>query len=137
MKTLISAFFVLSFLLFNTTGFCVENDNPQREQTLQIVSSPEIYDLASDWVAGYGNLNPGRKIELRLQAEETSMEEGNLYLLANNHPILANEANAWKLIIGHDVVVPVINAKNPLLAEINKKGLTADDFARLISEKAD
>lgn len=137
MKTLISALFVLSFLLFNTTVYCVENDNPQREQTLQIVSSPEIYDLASSWVAGYGNLNPGRKIELRLQSEETSMEEGTLYLLANNHPILANEVNAWKLIIGHDLVVPVINAKNPLLAEINKKGLTADDFARLISEKAD
>ena len=137
MKTLISAFFVLSFLLFNTAGLCVENDNPPKEQTLQIVSSPEIYDLASNWVAGYGKLNPGQKIELRLQSEETAMKEGNLYLLANNHPTLANEESGWKLVIGHDLVVPVINAKNPLLAEIKIKGLTADDFARLISEKAD
>jgi glycine cleavage system H lipoate-binding protein/ABC-type phosphate transport system substrate-binding protein len=137
MKTLISAFFVLSFLLFNTTGFCIENDNQQKEQTLQIVSSPEIYDLASNWVAGYGKLNPGQKIELRLQSEETAMEEGNLYLHANNHPTLTNEETAWKLVIGHDLVVPVINAKNPLLTEINIKGLTADDFSRLISEKAD
>jgi glycine cleavage system H lipoate-binding protein len=137
MKTLISAFFMLSFLLINTAGFCVENDNPQSEQALQIVSSPEIYDLATNWMAGYSNLNPGQKIELRLQSEETTLEEGNLYLLTNNHLILESEVNTWKLVIGHDLVVPVINTKNPLLAEINKKGLTADDFARLISEKSD
>jgi glycine cleavage system H lipoate-binding protein/ABC-type phosphate transport system substrate-binding protein len=143
MKTLISAFFVLSFLLFNTAGFSVENDNQKGEQpatakpTLQIVSSPEIYDLATNWVAGFGILHPEQKIDLRLQSEETPLEEGNLYLLSNNHPIVANEETAWKLVIGHDLVVTVINSKNPLLAEINKKGLTTEDFARLISEKPD
>ena len=143
MKTLIFAFFVLSFLLFNTAGFSVENDNQKGEQpatakqTLQIVSSPEIYDLATNWVAGFGILHPEQKIDLRLQSEETPLEEGNLYLLSNNHPIVANEETAWKLVIGHDLVVTVINSKNPLLAEINKKGLTTEDFARLISEKPD
>ena len=143
MKTLISAFFVLSFLFFNTAGFCVENDNQKGEQaataqqTLQIVSSPEIYDLATNWVAGFGILHPEQKIDLRLQSAETILEEGNLYLLTNNHPIATSEETAWKLVIGHDLVVPVINSKNPLLAEINKTGLTAEDFARLISEKPD
>ena len=143
MKTLISAFFVLSFLLFNTAGFCVENDiqkgdNPATgQQTLQIVSSPELSDLATNWVAGYSNLHPGQKIELSFQTEATTLEEGNLYLLTNNHSIFTNQENAWKLVIGHDLVVPVINSKNPLLGEISKKGLTAEDFARLISEKSD
>ncbi len=139
MKTLISTFFVLSFLLFNTASFSVENDNPQREQTLQIVSSPEIFDLASNWVAGFGNLHPDQKIDLRIQSDETVLQEGNLYLLTNtnNHLSMENNETAWKLIVGHDLVVPVINSRNPLLAEINIKGLTADDFARLISEKSD
>lgn len=139
MKTLISTFFVLSFLLFNTASFSVENDNPQREQTLQIVSSPEIFDLASNWVAGFGNLHPDQKIDLRIQSDETALQEGNLYLLTNtnNHLSMENNETAWKLIVGHDLVVPVINSRNPLLAEINIKGLTADDFARLISEKSD
>jgi glycine cleavage system H lipoate-binding protein/ABC-type phosphate transport system substrate-binding protein len=143
MKTLISLFFVLSFLVFNTAGFCGENDNQKGEQhataqqTLKIVSSPEIYDLANQWVAGFGILYPEQKIDLRLQSEETSVEEGNLYLLTNKNQILASEETAWKLIIGHDLVVPVINSKNPLLAEITKKGLTTEDFARLISEKPD
>ena len=143
MKTLISAFFVLSFLLFNKTGFCVESDNQTGtqpapgQQTLQIVSSPELHGLASNWVAGFGKLHPEQKIDLRIQSEETTLQEGNLYLLANNHLSIENNETAWKMVIGHDLVVPVINTKNPLLAEINKKGLTADDFARLISEKSD
>lgn len=144
MKTLISAFFMLSFLLFNTAGFCVENENQKggqlastEGQTLQIVSSPEIYDLATNWVAGYGNLHPGQKIDLRLQSEETALEEGNLYLLTNNHLLLANEETAWKLVIGHDLVVPVINSNNPYFEEISKKGFTAEDFASLFSEKPD
>jgi glycine cleavage system H lipoate-binding protein/ABC-type phosphate transport system substrate-binding protein len=136
MKTLISACFVLSFLLFNTTGFCIENDNT-REQTLKIVSSPELFNLASNWVAGYGILHPEQKIDLQQQSDETAFGKENLYLLSNNHPILKGNETAWKLVIGHDLVVPVINAKNPLLAEINIKGLTADEFALLISEKSD
>jgi glycine cleavage system H lipoate-binding protein/ABC-type phosphate transport system substrate-binding protein len=136
MKTLISACFVLSFLLFNTTGFCIENDNT-REQTLKIVSSPELFNLASNWVAGYGILHPEQKIDLQQQSDETAFGKENLYLLSNNHPILKGNETAWKLVIGHDLVVPVINTKNPLLAEINIKGLTADEFALLISEKSD
>ena len=143
MKTLISAFFVLSFLLFNTSGFCVESDNQTGaqpatgQQTLKIVSSPELHGLASNWVAGFSKLHPEQKIDLNIQSEETTLQEGNLYLLSNNHPSIENKETAWKMVIGHDLVVPVINTKNPLLAEINKKGLTADDFARLISEKSD
>lgn len=136
MKTLISAFFVLSFLLLNTAGFCVVNDNPQSEQTLKIVSSPELHGLASNWLAGFGKLHPEQKIDLTIQLEETTLQEGNLYLLTNNQQSMEKET-AWKMVIGHDLLVPVINAKNPLMAEINKKGLTADDFARLISEKSD
>jgi glycine cleavage system H lipoate-binding protein/ABC-type phosphate transport system substrate-binding protein len=137
MKTLISTFFVLSFLLFNATGFCVENDSQQKEQTLQIVSSPELFNLASNWVAGYGTLHPEQKVDLQLQTDATAFKAEKLYLISNNHPILMGNETAWKMVVGHDLVVPVINAKNPLLAEINKKGLTADDFARLISVNAD
>jgi hypothetical protein len=101
------------------------------------VSSPELFNLASNWVAGYGTLHPEQKVDLQLQTDATAFKAEKLYLISNNHPILMGNETAWKMVVGHDLVVPVINAKNPLLAEINKKGLTADDFARLISVNAD
>lgn len=143
MKTLISTIFVLSFLLVNTSGTCVENDNQTgdqpaiKQQTLQIVCSPELIDLTSSWVAGFGKLHPGQKIDVVIQSEETTLQKGNLYFLANSHSSMENKETAWKMVIGHDLVVPVINIKNPLLAEINKEGLTADDFARLLSGDSD
>lgn len=138
MKTLISAFFMLSFLIINTTkAFCVENDNQQKGQPLHIVSSPELFSLASDWVAGYVVQHPEQKIDLRQFSDETEISGENLYLMPENHSFFENNQANWKMVVGHDLVVPVINAKNPFLAEINVKGLTADDFSRLISGQSD
>jgi len=141
MKTRFIILFMISFLLCCNGGFCNEkNENKNGEllakaatQTLQIVCSPELNELATSWLAGYGLLHPEQKIELSYQSEVTPLKEGNLYLLANNQT-LESDKPVWKMVIGHDLVVPVINTKNPLYEEITKKGVTSDDLAKLISE---
>jgi glycine cleavage system H lipoate-binding protein len=142
MKTKFITLFLLSFLFCSTDGFCVEgNDNSKGEQlsstavqTLQIVSSPELNDLATTWLAGFGVLHPNQKIILSSQTEVTPLKEGNLYLLSTDNQKLVSDKSVWKMVIGHDLVVPVINTKNPLLEEINKKGVIAEDLAKLISD---
>ena len=141
MKTKFFILFMFSFLLCSNIGFCNEkNDNKNGEQlasaasqTLQIVSSPELNDLATSWLAGFGFLHPEQKIVLSSQTEVIPLKEGNLYLVANNQT-LESDKSVWKMVIGHDVIVPVINTKNPLFEEISKKGITSDDLAKLISE---
>jgi len=138
MKKLFSALFMLSFILNSITCFSIEkNDDKNGEQskmqTLQIVSSPELYDLSSSWVSSFGSLHPEQKIVLSCQTERNPLIEGNLYLFADNNPALQGEKSAWKMLIGHDLVVPVINSKNPFIEEINKKGFTSEDFARILS----
>ena len=93
MKTRFIILFMISFLLFCNGGFSNEkNENKNGEpltkaatQTLQIVSSPELNDLATSWLAGYGLLHPEQNIVLSYEYEVTPLKEGNLYLLANNH----------------------------------------------------
>jgi glycine cleavage system H lipoate-binding protein len=48
---------------------------------------------------------------------------------------IAQNQNVWKMVVGHDAVVPVMNSKNPLWNEINRQGLTSEDFALLFSGK--
>lgn len=131
---------MLSFFLCQSNSFGDEKmQNKNGEQTtvqsLQIVSSPELYDLSSAWVSSFRNLHSESKIDLSCQAEEFQLKDGNLYLSANQY----SEGNGpgWEMVIGHDLVVPIINLQNPFLKEINKKGFTADDFAQLVSENAD
>lgn len=143
MKTRFIILFMISFLICCNVGFCNEkNENKNGEllakaatQTLQIVSSPELNDLATSWLAGYGLLHPEQEIVLSCQSEVTPLKEGNLYLLSNNQA-WERDKQVWKMVIGHDLVVPVINTKNPLYGEITKKGVTSDDLAKLISEGA-
>jgi glycine cleavage system H lipoate-binding protein len=38
------------------------------------------------------------------------------------------------MVIGHDIVVPVFNAKNPLIEKLNERGFTSEDFSKILSE---
>ena len=38
------------------------------------------------------------------------------------------------MVIGHDAIVPVINAKNPMIGEISLRGISAGDLAKLMSD---
>ena len=138
MKNLFFFLFMLSFFLWQSTSFCNEKMEKQNgEQTtvqpLQIVSSPELYDLSSVWVSSFGNLHPEQKIILSCQSEGNQLTEGNLYLTTDVSIDEQIEKSSWKMLIGHDLVVPVFNSKNPLIGEINKKGFTPEDFAKLLS----
>jgi len=145
MKTKFFILFMLSFLFCCKVGFCDEKNEDKKgeqlvtttAQTLQIVSSPELNDLATNWLAGFWILHPEQKITLSLQDEVTSLKEGNLYLLTNNNQTVFSDNSVWKMVIGHDLVVPVINSKNPLFNEISKQGVTAEDLAKLFSENPD
>lgn len=142
MKNRIYKFFltVLSFLFcFNillggekNDGLTKGQSEQDEMQNLQIVTSPDLMNLASEWLVGYGNLYPGRKITLSFQPE-TTINEGNLYLFSSNNPDLPEENPAWKMVVGHDLIVPVINTKNPFFNEINKRGFTSEEFAQLLT----
>jgi glycine cleavage system H lipoate-binding protein/ABC-type phosphate transport system substrate-binding protein len=142
MKTKIYTLFLtmLSFLFCNNILIGSEkNDSEKGEQTastetqtLQVVTSPDLIDLTTEWMVGYGNLHPEQKITLSSQTGGTPLKEGNLYLFSSNNPEMPDENSAWKIVVGHDLVVPIINTKNLFFNEINKRGFTAEEFAQLL-----
>lgn len=145
MKTRILILIILSTVFFCQNGICVANNDKQNEvqpaaadaKTLQIISVPELNDLTATWIAEFESMSPNKKMNLNIQTEVTSLEDGNLYLFTELNQNLTNNKPVWKIAIAHDLVVPVVNSKNPLLAEINKKGFTSEDFAKLIAGTAE
>lgn len=132
---------MLSFLFCNNVLIGSEKNDSQKGeqpastemQTLQIVTSPDLVELTTEWLAGYGNLYPEQKIVLSTQSGTSTLEEGNLYLFSSNNPGLPSENSSWKLVVGHDLVVPIISTKNPYINEINKRGFTSEEFAQMLS----
>lgn len=130
-------------VLFNCeTGFC--NDlsetqtkapaNVSTDNTLNIMSSPELYYLTTNWVTEYGRLNPTVKITVSNIADNQSDKGNNLSFISNDYPEAVNNEAKWKMVIGHDAIVPIINAKNPFLNEICLQGISARVFAKLLSD---
>ncbi len=143
MKTKIYTLF-LTMLLFlfctNILAGSEKNGSPNGEpsatvemQTLQIVTSPDLVNLASEWLVGYKNLHPEQKIVLSSEPASSTLKEGNLYLFSSNNPELPVENSAWKLVVGHDLVVPIISTKNPHFNEIGKRGFTSEEFAQFLT----
>ncbi len=138
MKTRILILIILTTVFFSQNGICLANNDKQNDaQSLQIVSVPELNDLAATWITGFESLAPNKKMNLNNQPDVVSLEDGYLYLVTELNQSLINDKSVWKMAIAHDLVVPVMNSNNNMLAEISKKGFTPEDFAKLVIGTAD
>lgn len=133
MKKVIFALTVF-FTAISSSLYCGEAEdktNPPQENTITIVTSPGLYDLTSGWADEYTRLNPGMEIKVtaldQSLAEKGQAGEGLGFFSGN---IAAGQA--WKMTVGRDITVPVINAENPFLQELLKKGITAESISRLL-----
>jgi glycine cleavage system H lipoate-binding protein/ABC-type phosphate transport system substrate-binding protein len=135
MKNLTVLIIGLSLLFFCKTSLGNELTDNQTgvqtktsaENTLNILSSPELNNLATSWAIEYGRLNPDMKIAVSNMTENQTTTGNNLSFITEEIG-----ETAWKMVIGRDAIVSVVNAKNPMLNEIYRQGISAEEFARLL-----
>lgn len=145
MKTKI--FLIIGLLLIHICNYGkAENESNSKgsksgtitsDGSLTVQTGPELYQLVTNWANEFGKINQGIRIRVQEVPEQGAQEimnsSGILYFFKNeSNPVLKND-EAWRMIVGRDAFVPVFNAKNPLLKEINEQGISAEDFARLFN----
>ncbi len=134
---LIGAVLLLNFDVGNNSpaGTVPDPDNIPKN-AIRILSSPDLYDLASDWANYFSaEIQQSSILVNRLNNE---IIEGNtipknqlVFIPEGYNNELCREA-PWKMIIGRDPVVPVVNSANPSLESIKQLGLSADEFAQVL-----
>ena len=106
--------------------------------SIRVVSAPELLTLSQKWAAEYNRLNPDAKIKIVLAdgiiPAATFFREGVIGFIPDNYLTPAENESAWKLIVGRDVIVPVMNANNPFLPEINDHGISAGSLKMFLSD---
>jgi glycine cleavage system H lipoate-binding protein/ABC-type phosphate transport system substrate-binding protein len=113
----------------------VTNNNQSKENSLQILSSPDLYNLTQNWVNEYSRLNPALKIKV-INFTDSKVENmvnagADFCIISDEYNTALNNKSNWNMVIGHDVIVPIINSKNPFLVSIYQQGISPDDFAQM------
>jgi glycine cleavage system H lipoate-binding protein len=137
MKTTI--FFCIGILLqlYSGSVSCrevTEKGSTSSQEVIQVMSTPDLHELVSKWVHEYSSLNPEVKINIIQGNPDNTFLKGdeNIGFISNDPASVISFNDNWNMAVGREVIVPVINAGNPLLSEILKTGISQPSFARII-----
>lgn len=130
----------LSLLFYCTTAFGNLTTDTQTgvrttgsaATSINVMSSPELSDLTASWVNEFNRLNPQVKVTTGAQGEVQGKVDLNFTSNAGAETGIAE--TGWKMVVGRDAIVAVINSQNPLVKAIREQGLSSDELARIITD---
>ena len=104
---------------------------------LQIWCSPDLYGLASLWAEHYGQGHPEARVEI-LPASADPLDQAlksgeTIGFVTRPHLSRTVPPQAWRMVVGRDVIVPVMNPANPSREEYLREGLTREKFISMLA----
>lgn len=114
-----------------------KSQNLPQDNSISFYSTPELYDLTKQWAGVFNKLNPDVKINV-VHATGSSVAENldnssNVSFVSSEFDSVIYARSLWKVVVGRDVIVPVINSENPLMDEICRRGISPAGFHRIIN----
>jgi len=138
MKTRICLFITLLLLSYSIADCkeVVTAKVPSQEGSINLFTSPDLYNLTMKWANEFTNQNPKVKIKV-IKSADTNIAgllntDGGIGFIADESYSSLNNQSIWNMVVGHDVIVPVMNATNPFRDEISRKGMTSARLAQIL-----
>jgi ABC-type phosphate transport system substrate-binding protein len=129
---------IANYRLFS--GSLVSESDLNSSDTIRLFSTPGLNSISNAWATEYIKLFPETKIKVKsiqnTEMAENCLENGGIGFVSNKDFRSISGEAAWKIVVGRDVIVPVINANNPFLEEIKEKGVSPQELSLLL-ESAD
>jgi len=107
--------------------------------TIRVLSTPDLYSLSNEWAVEYNKLFPEVKIKVistqNIEMAESFLESGGIGFISNEEIRRFSSESIWKIVVGRDVIVPVINSDNPFLEEIKAKGISPERLSSFLESE--
>jgi glycine cleavage system H lipoate-binding protein/ABC-type phosphate transport system substrate-binding protein len=102
---------------------------------IQISCTPDVYPLTTAWVDQYGKANPGVSITVNKISPFVQVKPGDAlcFFTGQYQPDESNAGN-FRLVVGREVVVPVVSERNPYLKDLQTKGITPEGLRSILKE---
>jgi len=105
--------------------------------SIHVWSSPELFEITKTLVSKYVETNPELKMDAKLFPKSGSSTilstSGNIGFVSKNYDPTLNNASFWRMVVGRDIVVPVINSKNPYKDKLYNSGISINEFLNVFS----
>jgi len=132
-------YLIIGFLLLFATSSISSQEITSKNTNLQtgsvsIKCTPDLYELTSKWASEFSSLNPEVKINVsEADFGSTGFGTGGSlgFISGKATSAISNESN-WKMVVGRDVVVAIMNTENPFSAEVNKRGIAQEQLAQML-----
>jgi glycine cleavage system H lipoate-binding protein/ABC-type phosphate transport system substrate-binding protein len=135
-------FLLISIILLNISNISIScslnESNNNKIDSVKLLSSPDLFNLSNKWASEFNKVNPDIRISVEIVT--TSKNPENLFanatigFVSNEYVSDLSKESIMNIVIGRDIIVPVINSKNPYLDEISKKGISAEKLARFFND---
>jgi len=138
MKKVIFFIAILVNYSFITSWASQSRKNGAPVDSIIVLSTPDLFNLSLKWASEYNKLSQESKIKIvntfNTRMADDILEKGNIAFVSNEYYSALDMESVWKVIVGRDVIVPIINSKNPYVDEIRKRGVSPESLAKYLSE---
>ncbi|MCX6286612.1 MAG: hypothetical protein NTY96_05810 [Bacteroidetes bacterium] len=124
---------ILFFYCNNLSSKEANNKTNSASGTTNVYSSPRLYDIANKWAGEYALSNPGQIVKV-IKTEESGIasiiNKGDNICFVTKEVIASDKQGpVFQVVVGREIIVPVISPKNPFLKEIYEKGISRTALA--------
>lgn len=130
---------LLSVIFLASCGGKKEETSTTSEKlsgNISISGAFALYPMAQKWAEEFMKVNTDVKIDISAGGAGKGMTDvlnGMVDMAMFSRSVTPDEEKqgAWKISVAKDVVLPTINASNPVYAELKTRGLTKEEFTKI------
>ncbi len=140
MKT--SIFYCIGIILLLSTWNAgskevTEKSTAAQPEVITVMSSPDLHELVSDWASGYNSITPEVQINMTQGTTDGPFLNGTeeIGFISGRYFQSVDPENSWSIVVGRDIIVPVMNTANPRSEEILQTGISQAAFSRILESE--
>lgn len=139
MKTRILITAMLLLLIGGKVGSQEAEVQGEKKETVKIYTTPATRTLAESWATEYKSQYPDFTCELtsaNLNELNVGLSEGNSMGFVMQQPGAAlSVGDLWRITVGREVIVAVMNEANPFRQELEEKGISPENISKALQGK--
>lgn len=105
--------------------------------SISIFCTPDLNNLTKNWIKDFRSLHPGIRIKA-INVTDHSLANilkihRNIGFVSDKYISALDGESIWKITIARDIIVPIINSKNPLIMTIRQQGVSSEEMAEFFN----